>query len=93
MSPGVDLHVANVPEDVPRIESNFLRAYQRARVPHYWIVDPRDQTLTVHRWTPEGYLVVLKAERGERTRAEPFEAIELQVGIFFGDEDDAPSAE
>jgi UDP-N-acetylglucosamine:LPS N-acetylglucosamine transferase len=30
MSPGVDLHVANVPEDVPRIERNFRRAYQRA---------------------------------------------------------------
>lgn len=29
--------------------------------------------------------------RGERVKAEPFEAIELQVGVFFGDdEDDAP---
>jgi UDP-N-acetylglucosamine:LPS N-acetylglucosamine transferase len=32
MSPGVDLHVANVPEDVPRIERNFRRAYQRAEL-------------------------------------------------------------
>ena len=32
MAPGVDLHVANVPEDVPRIERNFRRAYQRAEL-------------------------------------------------------------
>src|ERR671936_1433764 len=32
MSPGVDLHVANVPEDVPRIERNFRRTYQRAEL-------------------------------------------------------------
>jgi UDP-N-acetylglucosamine:LPS N-acetylglucosamine transferase len=32
MSPGVDLHVANVPEDVPRIERNFRAAYQRAEL-------------------------------------------------------------
>ena len=32
MSPGIDLHVANVPEDVPRIERNFRRAYQRAEL-------------------------------------------------------------
>ncbi|WP_437757394.1 Uma2 family endonuclease [Sorangium sp. So ce1389] len=63
-----------------------MRAYQRCQLPHYWIVDPREETLTVYRWTPEGYLVALRAERGERVRAEPFGAIELQVGVLFGDE-------
>ncbi|WP_437591151.1 Uma2 family endonuclease [Sorangium sp. So ce1000] len=63
-----------------------MRVYQRCQLPHYWIVDPREETLTVHRWTSEGYLVALRAERGERIRAEPFDAIELQVGVLFGDE-------
>ncbi|WP_437308451.1 Uma2 family endonuclease [Sorangium sp. So ce388] len=63
-----------------------MRAYQRFQLPHYWIVDPREDTLTVYRWTPEGYLVALRAERGERVRAEPFDAIELQIGVLFGDE-------
>ncbi|AUX19649.1 hypothetical protein SOCEGT47_001010 [Sorangium cellulosum] len=63
-----------------------MRVYHRCRLPHYWIVDPREETLTVHRWTPEGYLVALRAERGERVRAEPFDAIALQVGVLFGDE-------
>ena len=63
-----------------------MRVYQRCGVPHYWIVDPTAQTLSVHRWTDEGYLVVLSAERGERVRAEPFDAVEIDVGVLFGDE-------
>jgi hypothetical protein len=41
----------------------------------------------VYRWTREGYLYVLGACRGDRVRAEPFEAIDLQVGVFFGDDE------
>ena len=62
--------------------------YQRGGVGHYWIVDPVLETLRVHRWTSEGYLVVSNAQRGQRVRAEPFEAIELQVGVLFGDDPD-----
>jgi hypothetical protein len=61
---------------------------QYSAVGHYWIVDPVEETLAVYRFTEGGYLVALKAERGERVRAEPFDAIELPVGIFFGDEPD-----
>jgi Uma2 family endonuclease len=63
-----------------------LRLYHRANIPHYWIMDPRDSTLTVMRWTPEGYLTLMRAERSEVVRAEPFEQIELSVGTLFGDD-------
>jgi Uma2 family endonuclease len=63
-----------------------LRLYQRVEVPHYWLVDPRDATLTVMRWSPEGYVTRLRAERGEVVRAEPFEAVEVAVGTLFGDD-------
>lgn len=63
-----------------------LRLYQRAGVPHYWLVDPRDATLTVLRWTEAGYVMVLRAERGETVRAEPFAEVDLVVGALFGDE-------
>jgi len=66
------------------------RIYYQHRVPHYWIIDPRDESLTVLRWTPEGYTEVLLAQRGERVRAEPFTAVELPVGVLFGDDDDEP---
>ncbi|MCC6559075.1 MAG: hypothetical protein IT372_39630 [Polyangiaceae bacterium] len=53
---------------------------------HYWLIDPERETLTVQRWTRDGYLYVLGARRGDRVRAEPFEAVELNVGVPFGDD-------
>jgi len=64
-----------------------FRAYHRARVGHYWIVDPDDETLVVYRWNEGGYLAVLTANKGETVRAEPFDALELPVGVLFGEDD------
>jgi Uma2 family endonuclease len=69
------------------------RIYHQQRVPHYWIIDPRDESLTVLRWTPDGYTEVLIAERGERVRPEPFTAVELPVGVLFGDDEDDVQSE
>lgn len=67
------------------------RVYHQHKVPHYWILDPGEETLLVCRWASEGYLEVQAAERGERIRAEPFDAIELPIGVFFGDDEDVPA--
>jgi Uma2 family endonuclease len=64
-----------------------LRTFHLCGVPHYWIADPEHETLTVHRWTPEGFLTALTAKRGDHVRAEPFDAIELNIGTVFGDEE------
>jgi Uma2 family endonuclease len=64
------------------------RVYHRHGVPHYWIIDPVEESLTVLRWTPDGYVEILVAERGEEVRAEPFEAMALKAGVLFGDEDE-----
>lgn len=64
------------------------RIYHRCGVPHSWIVDPMEETLDVYRWHVDGYLQVLAAERGDRVRPEPFDGIELQVGVLFGDDED-----
>jgi Uma2 family endonuclease len=65
-----------------------LRVYHQSHVDHYWIVDPQNETLTVLRWTPDGYLAALTAGRADRVHAEPFDAVELPVGVLFGDEAD-----
>jgi hypothetical protein len=44
------------------------------------------RTLTVMRWDEAGYTTVLRAERGETARPEPFDAIELAIGTLFGDD-------
>jgi hypothetical protein len=63
-----------------------LRLYHRVGVEHYWMVDPRDATLTVMRWSADGYVTLLRAVRGEVVRAEPFAAVEIAVGTLFGDD-------
>jgi Uma2 family endonuclease len=64
------------------------RNYHRAEVPYYWLVDPMEETLEIFRWHTDGYLQVLAAERGDRISPEPFNAVELQVGVLFGDDPD-----
>jgi Uma2 family endonuclease len=64
-----------------------MQTLHACEVPHYWIVDPEHETLTVYRFTREGYVVAIAAKRGQRrVRAEPFDEIEIDVGLFFGDE-------
>lgn len=53
-------------------------------VPHYWLVDPTNSLLTVFRWEEERFQRVLDAGIGDVVRAEPFDAIELDVGSIFG---------
>jgi Uma2 family endonuclease len=55
-------------------------------VPHYWLIDPEQQTLIVYRHGADGYVNVLSAEPGETVRAEPFDAIELDVAELLGGE-------
>lgn len=64
------------------------RVYHRHEVGHYWIVDPIEETLAVHRWHPDGYVEILAADRDERIRAEPFEAIDFRIGVLFGEDDE-----
>ena len=63
------------------------RIYSDHGVGHYWMVDMERELLTVLRLEKEGYRDVLVAGRGETVRAEPFDSVELVVGVLFGDDD------
>ena len=53
--------------------------YARESVGHLWLVNPLARTLEVHRLTSEGWLLVATHADAERLRAEPFEAVELDL--------------
>ena len=74
------------PGDPTRDTVKKLRLYHHHEIKHYWLVDPRDATLTVMRHSPDGYTTVLRAERGETVHAEPFADVPLEVGTLFGDD-------
>lgn len=63
------------------------RLYADTGVPHYWLVDTEQELLTVLRLEPQGYVEVLRAGRSNRVRAEPFDALDLPVGVLFGEDD------
>ena len=67
-----------------RIEK--AQIYFRGHVPHYWLMNSLEHTLEVFRRTDIGYALVQSGQRGDRPRAEPFEAVEFQVDEFFGDD-------
>ncbi|HEX4383768.1 MAG TPA: hypothetical protein VH083_12500 [Myxococcales bacterium] len=77
-----------VPPSVPKTIADWLAQPEEARLELIdgeldWICE---RTLTVHRHGEGGYVIALRAEAGERVRAEPFDAVELQVGLLLGDD-------
>jgi Uma2 family endonuclease len=76
------------PSNVKRDLVDKFQVLHTNRVPHYWIIEPVEKTLVVHRWEPGGYLVVLTATIDEVVRAEPFESVELSTSTLFGVADD-----
>ena len=63
-----------------------LRTYHRCQVAHYWLIDPEEQTLTVLRYSPSGYVVALTASADEAVKAEPFAEMEFPLRNLFADE-------
>jgi Uma2 family endonuclease len=76
------------PSNAKRDRIDKFQVLHRNGVPHYWIVDPLEHTLLVHRWSEAGYIVVLTAAAGDTVRAEPFDATELRVSALLGLEPD-----
>ena len=64
------------------------RIYADHNVPFFWLVDTERETLTVLTLTDRGYVELLTAARSDRVRAAPFDLIELQVGVLFGDDEE-----
>lgn len=61
-----------------------MDVYHRHGVGHYWVIDRAHRLLVVYRHGPNAYERVLAAEPERTVRAEPFDAIEIFVGRFFG---------
>lgn len=59
------------------------RIYRRERVAHYWLLDPRARTLDVLRLVDGRWLEVETYEGDARVRAEPFDAIELDLAPLW----------
>jgi Uma2 family endonuclease len=63
-----------------------LPAYAREQVAHAWLLNPLARTLEVYRLAAGGWLLVATYEGAARVRAEPFDAVELDLAPLWGDE-------
>lgn len=61
-----------------------LPIYARAGLPHVWLVDPGAQTLEVFRASGPHYLLLATYGGASLVRAEPFEAVELELAAVWG---------
>jgi Uma2 family endonuclease len=68
---------------VDRIDK--LPIYARERVAHSWLVDPLLKTLEVLRFENDRWSIVSTHTDDARVRAEPFDAIELELGLLWAD--------
>lgn len=60
-----------------------LPVYARERVGHVWLVDPLEQYLEVLRLDGATYRIVATFTADAKVRAEPFDAIELDLAVLW----------
>ena len=63
--------------------SKKLPVYQRERVAHVWLVDPAARTLEIFRLDGDTYRWIVTYADDDHCRAEPFDAIELELGELW----------
>jgi Uma2 family endonuclease len=62
-----------------------LRIYAREHVSHVWLVNPIARTLEVLRRDGNEWRILAVHEQDAKVRAEPFDAIELDLAILWAD--------
>jgi len=62
-----------------------LPRYSRHRVGYAWLVDPQAQTLEVYRLENERWVLLSSHEGTDKVRAEPFDAVEIELGALWTD--------
>ena len=71
--------VSGTAKDRQRDLKTKVAEYARARIPEYWIIDPREAQITVLRLKGQKYAVHGRYGRGERARAVLLKGFEVEV--------------
>jgi Uma2 family endonuclease len=73
------------PSTAPVDRGHKLRIYGREGVAHVWLLDPEARTLEVMRRLDQQWLLVGVHEGRSKVRAEPFDAVELDLAPLWGE--------
>lgn len=69
-----------------------LPIYAKNGIPHAWLVDPIERSLEMLKLYREHWLLLGVASDDERVRAEPFDAVELDLAVLWADLEPVPVA-
>ena len=71
-----------------------MRIYAREKVPHLWLIEPVGMTLEVYALAGQRWMVAGTYGGDDHVRAEPFEALEIELGKLWlpGGETPVPGA-
>ena len=75
-------------ERIDRVQK--LRIYAREGVGHAWLVNPTTRTLEVYRRAEDKWTLVSTHGGDKVVRAEPFDAIELDLLVLWGEKREVP---
>ena len=73
------------PSSAIRDRTEKLPLYQRCGVRYLWLIDPVGCSLEAYQLETNGYLLVLATSGAQIVRVPPFDAIELELGLLWGD--------
>jgi Uma2 family endonuclease len=59
--------------------------YAREGVPNAWLLDPEEKTLEIYRLVDKNWSLLATYADADRVRAEPFDAIELDLSVLWAD--------
>ncbi len=65
--------------------ANKMPLYARERIGHTWLIDPGPRTLETYRLSGATWTLIATFKDDAKVRAEPFEAIELNLGSLWAD--------
>jgi Uma2 family endonuclease len=71
------------PSSAARDRTRKMHHYLRAGVRHVWLLDPATKTLEVYRLDGETWRLALGAAGDTKVRAEPFDAVELDMAVIW----------
>ena len=72
--------------------SRKMRIYAREGVSHLWFVEPLQETLEIYRLEADRWVVVGAHAGRDTVRAEPFDAVELDLGRWWAPTGDPKSS-
>jgi Uma2 family endonuclease len=82
--------VSENPEDTVRDYREKLIDYADARVAEYWIIDPQQLQVVVHRLEGERYVIDNRYIPGEQAQSILLDGFSVDVGSLFAVVDDIP---